>query len=167
VAETASLVPLHADVDFRIVVAVDLKDGTDRLLSAAERYGRAFNAIMNIVHVAAPDPVLVGYIKDPGHTETTQNELIRDSNAEALRVAHQQTQELGAALRAKGIRVDALTIQGPTLATILDEARKLGADLLIMGSHHHNVIHRIWYGETTVDAVKQSPCALLVVPIAE
>jgi nucleotide-binding universal stress UspA family protein len=166
-AETAGLEPLHADVDFRIVVAVDLKEGTDRLLSAAERYGRAFNAIVNIVHVAAPDPALVGYIKEPGNTEAIQNELIRDSHAEALRDEHQQTQELGEALREKGIRVDALTVQGPTLATILDEAGKLGADLLILGSHHHNVIHRIWYGDTTLDAVNQSPCALLVVPIAE
>jgi nucleotide-binding universal stress UspA family protein len=163
-AETASAGPLPEDVDFRIVVAVDLKEGTDRLLAAAERYGRAFNAIVNIVHVTAPDPYFVGYVKEPGVTGK-QDEVIRDSRAEQLRVAHQQTQELGASLRAKRIRVDALTVQGPTLATILDETRKLEADLLILGSHHHNAIHRIWYGETTVEAVKQPPCALLVVPM--
>jgi nucleotide-binding universal stress UspA family protein len=154
--------------NFRIVVAVDLKAGTERLLAEAQRYGRALDAVVDIIHIAAPDPDFVGYIKDSDPAEKTQDSLIRESEAKALRVEHQQTQALGETLRANGVRVDrALTVQGPTLATILGEARKLGADLLILGSHHHGAIYRLWYGDIAVDAAKQAPCALLVVPIPE
>jgi nucleotide-binding universal stress UspA family protein len=154
--------------NFRIVVAVDLKAGTERLLAEAQRYGRALDAVVDIIHIAAPDPDFVGYIRDSDPAEKTQDGLIRESEAKALRVEHQQTQALGETLRANGIRVDrALTVQGPTLATILGEARKLGADLLILGSHHHGAIYRLWYGDIAVDAAKQAPCALLVVPIPE
>jgi nucleotide-binding universal stress UspA family protein len=154
--------------NFRIVVAVDLKAGTERLLAEAQRYGRALDAVVDIIHIAAPDPDFVGYMKDSDPAEKTQDGLIRESEAKALRVEHQQTQALGETLRANGIRVDrALTVQGPTLATILGEARKLGADLLILGSHHHGAIYRLWYGDIAVDAAKQAPCALLVVPIPE
>jgi nucleotide-binding universal stress UspA family protein len=154
--------------DFRIVVAVDLQAGTDRLLAEAQRYGRALNAVVDIIHIAAPDPDFVGYIKNSDPGEKTQDSLIRESEAKALRAEHQQTQALGETLRANGVRVDrALTVQGPTLATILGETRKLGADLLILGSHHHGAIYRLWYGDIAVDAAKQAPCALLVVPIPE
>jgi nucleotide-binding universal stress UspA family protein len=152
--------------DYRILVAIDLKAGTDRLMAEAQRYGQALNAIVDIIHVAAPDPEFVGYIKSDNPEERSQEDMIRETNAKVLRAEHQQTQVLAATLRAKGVRVDqALTVQGPTLATVLDEARKLGADLLILGSHHHGALYRLWYGDTATDAAKHPPCALLVVPL--
>jgi nucleotide-binding universal stress UspA family protein len=154
--------------DFRIVVAIDLNAGTNRLLAEAQRYGLALNAVVDIIHVAPPDPDFVGYMKSGDPAEKTQDNLIRDSQAKALRHEHQQTQDLAAALRAKGVRVErALTVQGPTLTTILDETRKLGADLLVLGSHHHSALHRLWFGDIAVDATKQAPCSLLVIPLPE
>ena len=152
--------------DFRIVVAIDLQAGTERLLAEAQRYGLALNAVVNIIHVASPEPDFVGYMKTGEPGEATQDNEIRETEAQALRGEHAQTQALGAALRKKGVRVDrALTVQGPILETILDETRKLGADLLILGSHHHSAMHRIWFGDIALDAVKEPPCALLVVPV--
>lgn len=152
--------------DFRIVVAIDLQSGTDRLLAEAQRYGLALHAVVDIIHVAPPKPDFVGYIKTGDRGEKNQDNVIRDTEAKALRVEHEQTQGYAAALRGKGVRVErALTIQGPTVATIMDETRKLGADLLILGSHHHGAIHRLWFGDIALDAVKQAPCPLLVVPL--
>jgi nucleotide-binding universal stress UspA family protein len=154
--------------DFRIVVAIDLKAGTDRLLAETRRYGQALNAVVNIVHVASPEPDFVGYMKSGERGEATQDNQIRESEAKALRGEHAQTQAFGEALRASGVRVDrALTLQGPILETILDETRKLGADLLILGSHHHSAIHRLWFGDIAVDAAKEPPCALLMIPVSE
>jgi len=155
------------NADFRIVVAIDLKAGTDRLLAETERYGLALNAVVNIIHVASPEPDFVGYMKSGERGEATQDNQIRESEAKALRGEHAQTQAFGEALRASGLRVDrALTLQGPILETILDETRKLGADLLILGSHHHGAIHRLWFGDIAVDAAKEPPCALLVIPVS-
>jgi nucleotide-binding universal stress UspA family protein len=154
--------------NFRIVVAIDLQAGTDRLLAEAQRYGLALNAVVDIVHVAPPDPDFVGYIKSGDPAETTQDNLIRETEAKSLRAEHRQTQDLAAALRAKGVRVErALTVQGPTLASILDETRRLGADLLILGSHHHGALHRLWFGDIAADATRQAPCSLLVIPLPE
>lgn len=152
--------------EFRIVVAIDLQAGTDRLLAEAQRYGRALSATVDIIHIASPDPDFVGYIKSEEPGASTQDNQIRESEAKALRSEHAQTQAFGAALRANGVRVDrALTLQGPILETILAETRRLGADLLILGSHHHSAIHRLWFGDIAVNAAKQPPCALLVIPV--
>lgn len=157
-----------------ILVAIDLNPGTDRLLAEAERYARAFDATVNIIHVADPDPDFVGYIKGaqqtkPGaaHDVTDYDQTLRDDRAKEFQSEHQQIHALAEKMRATGIRVDrALTIQGPPLEMILEEARKLGADLLILGSHQHGALYRLWYGDIAMDAAKQAPCALLVVPIS-
>jgi nucleotide-binding universal stress UspA family protein len=152
--------------NYRILVAVDLKPGTDRLLAEVQRYARAFDAIVDIIHVAAPDPEFVGYIKAAHPEAQDVVDSRREPHAKELRLEHEQTQDLAARLRAAGIRVDqALTVQGPTLVKILEEARKLGADLLVLGSHHHGTLYRLWYGDIATDATKQAPCSLLVVPI--
>jgi nucleotide-binding universal stress UspA family protein len=158
--------------EYRILVAIDLRPGTDRLLAEAQRYAKAFDAIVNIVHVADPDPDFVGYIKDTRETKTgereatTYDQTLRDDRATEFRLEHQKANALAEKMRADGIRVDqALTVQGPTLETILEEVRKLNVDLLILGSHQHSTLYRLWYGDIAIDAAKKVPCALLVVPI--
>jgi nucleotide-binding universal stress UspA family protein len=154
--------------DYRILVATDLGTGTDRLLAEVQRYGRALNAIIDIIHVASPDPDFVGYPKDhqPGEKTPSQNELIRASKARALRSGHRQVQAFEAKLRANGLRVDrTLMVQGPLPKTILEHVHKFNSDLLILGSRHHSALYRLWYGDIVTDAVKHAPCALLVVPV--
>jgi len=154
--------------EFRIVVAIDLKPGTDRLLHEVQRYALALDAVVDIIHVAAPDPDFVGYLKSGDPAEKTQDNLIRESEAKVLRAEHQQTKGFADLLRAKGVRVDeALTIRGSTLAAIIEETRKLNANLLVLGSHHHSAFHRMWFGDIAVDATRQAPCPVLVVPIPD
>ena len=163
---------------FRMLVAIDLKPGTDRLLAEAQRYAKALDAIVNIVHIADPvsdfvrdtkevtnygdpDPDFVSYVKGEQEKHT-----LRDDRANDFRLEHQQVHAFAEKMRASGIRVDhTLTVQGPTLEKLLKEARKLGTDLLILGSHRHGALYRLLYGDIAIDATKQAPCALLVVPV--
>jgi nucleotide-binding universal stress UspA family protein len=132
---------------FNILLAIDFSDGMDRLLEEAERYGRALDATVYIIHVADPDP-FVGYIKASDPADQNLFAAQRQPRAKELRTEHQQTQAIGAALRAKGVRVDqALTVQGPVLATVMEQAGKLDIDLLIMGSHHYGALYRLWHGD--------------------
>jgi len=153
--------------DYRILVAIDLKTGTDRLVAEARRYGQAFNATVNILHVVEPDPTFVGYIKADDLEEQDKVDPVREPHAEDLRAEHRHTQNYGAILRQNGVRVDrTLTVQGPALTIILEEARKLNSDLLILGSHHHSALYRFWYGDTATAIAKQPPCALLLIPVS-
>ncbi len=152
--------------DYRILVAIDLKPGTNRLLDEARRFAVGLNAVVDILHVADPDPDFVGYLKHSVLDSISQEDIIRGSHAEALSSEHRQSQAFAATLRTNGVRVDqALTVPGPTLQTIFSHARKFGSDLLVLGSHHHSALYRLWYGDTAADAARQAPCAVLVVPM--
>jgi nucleotide-binding universal stress UspA family protein len=153
--------------DYRILLAIDLKRGTDRLLAEAQRYSQAFNATVDVVHVVEPDPTFVGYIKADRPEEQDKLDPVREPHAEALAVEHRQTQICGAVLHKNGVRVGhTLTIQGPPSRIILEEARKLESDLLIVGSRHHNALYRFWYGDTATNIAAQPPCALLLIPVS-
>src|SRR6185437_14894911 len=151
---------------FHILLAVELQCGMVQLLAEATRYGRALNAIVDIVHVALQDPDFIGYPKSDRTEKPTQEDMIRDSTAKELRSARRQTQAIGAKLRASGVRIgQVLTVQGPFPATLLEHVRDLHSSLLIVGSHTHSALHRLWYGDTIKDLTLWPPCALLVVPI--
>jgi nucleotide-binding universal stress UspA family protein len=150
---------------FNILLAIDFNGGVDRLLEEAERYGRALDATVTVIHVADPDP-FIGYIKASNPDEQSLIDVQRQPRANELRMEHQQTQAIGAALRAKGVRVDhALTVQGLVLTAMVEQVRKLDIDLLIMGSHHYSVLYRLWHGDMATGAASRVPCALLLVPI--
>lgn len=152
--------------DVSLMVAIDLKAGTDHLLAEAQRYGRAFDAIVDIIHVASPDPEFIGYIKSNDPKEQNQFDSEREPRAKALRNEHQHTQALAATLRANGVRVDqALTVQGATITMIIEEARRLNSNLIILGSHQHGALYRLWHEDTATEAARLAPCPLLVVPI--
>ena len=143
---------------YRILAAIDLERGTDHLLREVRRYAKALGAVVDIVHVAPPDPDFIGYQVGPNH--------VRENVARRLRTEHRDTQKYGAELAADGIAVDhSLTVQGSTLSTILEHARKLKPDLLILGSHHHGLLYRVWYGDVAKQAVDRTPCNLLIVPV--
>ena len=74
--------------EYRILVAIDLETGTDRVLAETHRFSKALNAIVDIIHVTPSDPDFVGYIKNNDLKEQTQESIIRNSKANDLRAEH-------------------------------------------------------------------------------
>lgn len=149
---------------YRILVAIDLEMGTQKLLNEAQRHAKAHNAVVDLIHVIDPDPAFVGYIK--GEQDGMPIDSERDVHAKSLRADHQKVETIKNDLRASGVRVDrALMVQGPIVNTIIEQVRKLGADLLVLGEHHHAALYRAWYGDIALDAAGKAPCAVLIVPV--
>lgn len=97
--------------DFRILAAVDLRVGMDRMLVEVERQARAHDALVTLLHVAQPDPEFVGYLKSSGSDAQLQTDVKREPKAGELRTEHIKTQTIGKVLRGKGLRVDnAITV---------------------------------------------------------
>jgi nucleotide-binding universal stress UspA family protein len=58
-----------------------------------------------------------------------------------------------------------LLVKGATVEVILGEADRLGADLVVVGSHGHGAVHRFLVGSTADALVRQSEVPVLVVPV--
>ena len=139
-----------------ILVGVDLSGCTDTIVEQAKALAKALSAKVWLIHVAEPEPDFVGYDAGP------QSE--RDAIAEHFHREHNELQTFAKQLRADGVDTTALLIQGPTAETILNEASKLNADMVIVGSHGRGAMERLLMGSVSEDVLRRTGCPILIVP---
>jgi nucleotide-binding universal stress UspA family protein len=139
-----------------ILAAVDFSPATDAVITHAVELARAFGAALYLIHVAAPDPDFVGY--EPGPDSVRQNV------AGELRDVHRQIQERSAELRAGGLDCTGLLVQGSTPDTLVKEAERLNADVIVLGSHGHGALHRALLGSVSEHILHHAKRPLLILP---
>jgi nucleotide-binding universal stress UspA family protein len=139
-----------------ILVAIDFSDITGRLIEKAVQLATKFDAKLWLIHVAAPTPDFVGYDVGP--------QYIRDARAEVLREEHRKLQTHAARLNDDGLKAEALLIQGPTVETLVKEAKILEVDLLILGSEDHGKLFDTIFGSVWKEVVKKAKIPVLIVP---
>ncbi|RMF20673.1 MAG: universal stress protein, partial [Cyanobacteria bacterium J083] len=57
-----------------------------------------------------------------------------------------------------------LLIQGATVTTILQEAAKLQAEMIIIGSHGHSSLYKALLGSVSEGIIRQATCPVLIIP---
>ena len=139
-----------------MLVCVDFSDVTEDVLETAQRTAQAFSSATWLVHAAAPDPDFVGYEAGP--------QVVRDDVAKHLRAEHRQLQDHAQRMRDAGIDAHALLIQGPTVDALLAQADEVGAELIVMGSHGHGALRRVFVGSVSQGVLKRAACPVLIVP---
>lgn len=140
-----------------ILVSIDFDDNEHILINKALEFGKAFNAKIWILHIAAPEPEFVGYDVGP--------QYIRDVRADELRDEHKSLQKFADDLIKKGLEAEGLLIQGATTDMIIEEANKLNTDLIIAGHNKRNFIYDIFVGSVSEDIINESNIPVLVVPL--
>ena len=140
-----------------ILVTIDFNGKEEILLEQAFQMVFAFKCKLWIMHIAAPDPDFVGYDVGP--------EEVRDDRAEELRREHRLLQKYSKEMNDRGIDTAGLLVSGATIETILEEAEKLKADLIITGHETHGFFYRAILGSTAEQLLEDSKIPLLIVPL--
>ncbi|MBX2983899.1 MAG: universal stress protein [Flavobacteriales bacterium] len=139
-----------------ILVPLDLNAETDRVLDRATQIAQAFGAKLWLLHVAAPDPDFVGYEAGP--------QYIRDVRAETLKEERTKLHRMVAELAASKLEAQPIMVMGPTVETILAEAERLHADLIVMGTHGRRGLAKAFLGSTSDDVLRANRYSVLIVP---
>ncbi|KPK58965.1 MAG: universal stress protein [Gammaproteobacteria bacterium] len=142
----------------RILVAVDFSSVTDRVMDIARDLATRTASHVYVLHVAEPEPDFVGYDVGP--------DVVRDQVAEEYHREHRQVQRLADSLRSSDVGATALLIQGSIVETIIREADRLDADLVVVGSHGHGAVFDLLVGSISEGLVRRSSRPVLVVPPA-
>lgn len=142
-----------------ILVPVELDQANERVVDLAATIAGTDDPQLWLVHVAAPDPAFVGY--EPGP------QYIRDIRAEELREEHVLLQRWRDRLIDRGLRAQALLVQGVIAEAIVEQARRLHAELIVMGSHGRHGLRKALLGSVCADVLHANAYPVLVVPIPE
>lgn len=121
------------------VCGIGLSSDSDRVLNYARNASLMAGAKLSVIHVV--------------HASTVGSEGQRSSEEQAV---HSRIAELQSAM---GSDVSVRRTIGPVRETLLDEARQVGADVLVIGRSLHGTLGRL--EDLTYSLVRDSPCPVV------
>ena len=134
----------------KIMVAYDESSEAARALRASIDLAKALRAELNVVTVLEPIPGYYSFaVSAVPAWNWTEEKRIRYSALQAE--ARQQA-------KAAGIVLDAELISGDEVGSIVKCAKRLHADLLVLGMRQHSWLMT---GHTAQDIAERAPCAVL------
>ncbi len=139
-----------------ILIAIDFSEATQKIVNSAQTLVCKKDSTVWLLHAAMPDPDFVGYDVGPA----SEREFV----AKKFREENQKLQDIADDMKKSGIDVTPLLIQGPTVETILEEAEKLPADAIIIGSHGRGAMHRLLVGSVSEALLHRSRIPLVIIP---
>jgi len=136
----------------KILIAHDGSAHADKALQEASKMAVLMAAELTIMTVA-PDLCL---------TEVSDSEckLITDS---LYSEAEGSMKKVAAELAAKGIKAEIVIQDGHPAEKIIDTAKEIGADLIVVGSHGRHGAKRFFLGSVSAKIVEHAPCHVLVI----
>lgn len=140
----------------KILVAVDLHpEHDDKTLARAKEFAQVGNSSISVVH-AVEEINAYGATQGYEIVLDVQEKLAREANANLSTLASKY-----------GLTAEQQIIEtGPPKHVIINHAKKLNADLIIVGSHGRHGLDFL-FGTTADDVTHDAPCDVLVVKVGE
>ncbi len=138
-----------------IITPVDFSDVSTRIVKAAAELAQAIKGRLVLLHVVQPPVITSEY----GAVMSNIQEIIAINEKTAAR----QLLRIERRLKTGGTKVSSVLLTGSPVAHILEQATKLRAAYIVMGSHGHSALFELLAGSTTTGVIKKAPCAVVVV----
>lgn len=136
-----------------IMVAIDSNDSVGDLLGYAEGLAQKFNAKVWVIHVLEEK----GSKLNP--TERAEpDDLMEDQRS---------MKALCEAFLDEELESEIVVLKGPTVEKVLEQAKELDTDLLIVGTHKHSFLHNLISESVSIQLFKKVSIPLLAIPFEE
>ncbi|QBG48421.1 universal stress protein [Verrucomicrobia bacterium S94] len=154
-----------------MLVAVDFSQSTDSVLKEAAGLAGKLKTKLYVLHAVGDDPAARVYqtssfsdyapevVSLPGDVQ-----LARNLSAEELKREHNELLNISANLRRNGTQAQALLVKGDPAEMILQKAKELESDMIILGSHGHGLLHKAFLGSVSEAVIRHAECNVLIVP---
>jgi nucleotide-binding universal stress UspA family protein len=141
----------------RILLTIDNSQYSEAATREVSKRPWPARSIVRVLSVAEPLPVPASelWYDNQGNLRDAEREIRKDVMA--------LTEAVAAKLRHKNLKVESVVRDGHPRTTIVDEARKWSADLIVMGSHGRTGLLRLLLGSVAEYVVSHAPCSVEVV----
>jgi nucleotide-binding universal stress UspA family protein len=145
-----------------IVAAVDFSNATPGVVDAAVQISRALGASMHLLHVLESELSYQIYGFSPADFPAMHS--FRD---EAWKCAKIRLDELLEKTSKSLPNVTVHIAEGAPLHAVLDYVQKVGADLVILGTHGHGAVAALLLGSVAEGMVRKAVVPVMVIPVRE
>lgn len=141
----------------KLLVAIDLSDCTETIMKQVAVLSKSLSAQVWIIHNAEPEADILEFKVDPIAT--------RDFLAKKFHQEHLEIQEIAENLRSEGVNATALLVHtGSTVKTIIEQAEKLDANIIVVGSHGRGAVYQLLLGSVSKGVVRKAKRPVLIIP---
>lgn len=155
----------------QLLAAVDFSKNTDDVLDQAALFAKALGAKLWILHVASDETQPFAYesTQFAGYASEFMNmpgdvQLARDLSADEIKREHKQLLGISSKLREEDIDAQAILHKGDAAELILEKADDLQAEIIIIGSHGHGLLHKALLGSVSEAVIRHARCNVMIVP---
>lgn len=139
-----------------ILVCVDFSEATQRVIDTAKEIARLRAGKLHLVHIVTPLPPAAVYdpigVAVPDLTESRARQAKADIETWAQRV------------RESGGEATTAVLEGGSASTLVEEAKRVSAAMIVLGSHGHGALYHLLLGSTTLEVLRRAECPVVIVP---
>ncbi len=142
-----------------ILTPVDFSDVSDAVVAQAATLARALSGRVVLFTVIQPPVITSEY--------APLMENIAEITAAGEKAATKRLAAIQKQLEAQSVPVEVIQVNGAPVPLIAEQAKKFGADYIVMGSHGHTAFYDLLVGSTTHGVLKRAACPVVIVPSQE
>lgn len=139
-----------------ILAPIDFSVVSDAVVTEAASLARAHQGRVVLLSVVQPPVVLAEY--------APVMENIAEITAAGERNAARQLEKIEAKLAADFVAAESVQLTGSPIPLIVEQAEKLDADYIVMGSHGHTALYDLLVGSTTHGVLIRAKCPVVIIP---
>jgi nucleotide-binding universal stress UspA family protein len=139
----------------RVLVPIDFSEESLQALDYAIDIGEGFEPEFVVLHALEQLQ-----FAEMGHMYGAGAQTLID---EQRRAARTELTALGERLKKRPVRCRTVLLQGTTYRAIVDAAKRLKADLIVMGTHGRTGMSRLLLGSVAELVVRHAECPVLTV----
>jgi nucleotide-binding universal stress UspA family protein len=138
----------------KIVTAYDGSEPSIRALNAAMELAEACHASLDVVHVYQMPVVVMGEAIMTPPAAASMN---------ALKEAENRAEEIRSIIHARSLRGEVSVVQGEPGKAIIDEAKEIGADMIVIGSRGLSGMKELFLGSVSHYVAQHAGVAVHIV----
>jgi len=140
----------------KILVPVDFSDITTEVLDYAIHLANEETGSITVLHVAPLNPIYPGPDSEPV--------MIQSYVDEELEREKEELQAIKEHIQKRGVEANSVLLQGSIIDTILEEAKEIQADMIVMGKESHGLLYRTLLGTTSEGIIRRARIPVLIIP---
>ncbi len=140
----------------KLLVALDLTDNSERIIKKSVEVAKKLSAEIILFHVADPEPEFLGFEYGP---ESSRKHL-----SDKIHRERNKLEKFAARFKNEDINITPISAQGPTAQTIVDEAKKLGCEMIVMGSHGRGPVYHLVVGSVSAGVLCTTEVPVIIIP---
>jgi len=146
---------MKADKIKKVLIALDYDETAQKVAETGFSMAQAMNAETVILHVISENPV---YYSSYSYMRELRVDILGDLKKSTQDFLNKTKKLLG------DESIQTVLEEGEIADIILETAKKLNADIIVMGSHSRKWLESIIMGSETEDVLKKTVIPLFIVP---